>query len=316
MSESPLVSIVIPTFNAAAYLPIMCESILKQTLTDFEAVILDDGSSDNTAAVLVPFAKDRRFRCRRWEKNRGLNAAMREVIGSARGKYWICPGADDVLMPELLEARVAMLEATPDAWMAHGAIQVIDENGNARANRFRYGWPRCLDAAEALREIFGGNFIVQPSAMVRSEVTRKVLPYFDQDWKYAADWFLWILHLGMGMNILWDDRPLVHYREHGSSLTGSPTMAAARVAEFRLVPLCALKAASRFSSFAEKVWVAQRESLYRRWLARAVRLAIKGNLREDWMRLAAASYYGTDSENVSLMKELGRHGIFSLMLRR
>ena len=306
----PVVSVLVPTYNAAPYLPELCQSIQAQTYKNFEALILDDGSTDNTRAVLSSYEKDNRFRILGWKQNRGLNAALRELLNLARGKYWTSPGADDVLLPEFLERRVALLEARPEAAIVHGVAKIIDESGKSIPSPFpKMNLPLQIDGHRALGILLQHNIIHQPSALVRSEVTQKILPFYQSDWKYAPDWHLWILHAATGFDLLWDVQPLHKYRVHSRSLSFDPAKAATRRAEIRLVPLCALSAAVQFSPLAADLWSKWRQTLYRLWLFRAARLRAEGRLQPEWLRLAGRAYYGKHSARVSLLRELCRHGL-------
>ncbi len=312
--DFPLVSILIPTYNSAAYLPAVCQSIQNQTYSNFEVVILDDGSTDQTMSVLAPFKKDSRFQIRSWSPNRGLNAAWREILTLARGKYWVSPGADDVLMPEFLQRRVALMEAHPEAVMAHGGVQLINEKGDIIPNLFpQVDCPVQLGTQRALEMVLQHDIINQPSNVVRSDVTRKVLPYYVSDWKFSPDWHLWILLLSAGGDMLWDARPSLQYRVHGNSLSRIPRLAAVRSAEIRLVPLCALKAAAAYSQLAHAEWLRWGATLYRLWLLRAARLRSKHELRQEWLDLAGEAYYGRSNRHLNLWHELLKHGLGAVL---
>jgi glycosyltransferase involved in cell wall biosynthesis len=308
-SNSPLVSVLITTYNSAAYLPAICRSIQAQTYSNFEVVILDDGSTDETMSVLSPFGNDPRFHIQSWKPNRGVNAAWREVLPLARGKYWTSPGADDVLLPEFLERRVALMEAHPEAALVHGATEIIDETGNIIPNPYPpLSCPTRLDAKRALKMLLQHNFINTPSTMIRCDVTRNVLPHYVSDWKYAQDWHFWILLLAAGFDVLWDQRPLLQYRVHGNSSSGNVRMAALRRAEVRLVPLCALKSAAPYSKLAADEWSQWGTTLYRLWLMRALKLRSEGALRKEWLDAAGEAYYGGRARTLSLLTEFCRHG--------
>ena len=98
-SRAPLVSILVPAYNAVRYLPEVCRSVQAQTYPHYEVIIGNDGSNDNPAAVLAPFLQDSRFRLLEWRQNRGLNAALAILLDAMQGEYWCSPGADDVLCP-------------------------------------------------------------------------------------------------------------------------------------------------------------------------------------------------------------------------
>ncbi len=306
-TDSPLISVLVPTYNAAAYLPAACRSIQAQTYSNFEVVILDDGSTDETTSVLSSFAKDSRFRLLSWKPNRGQIAAWRELLAKARGKYWVSPGADDVLLPDFLERRVALMEAHPEAVLVHGAAVLIDETGKAIPNPFQLDFPARLDAKRGLEMLLQRNFIFQPSTMIRCDATRKVLPFYLSDWQFQ-DWNLWILLLAAGNDLLWDNRPTLQYRIHANSLSYNVSLEARRRAEFRLVPLCALKAAAQYSPLAAEEWSRRGLTLYRLWLWRAFKLQFKGVLKKEWLDLASDAYYGGRPRHLSLLREFCRHG--------
>jgi hypothetical protein len=201
------------------------------------------------------------------------------------------------------------MERHPKAVMVHGAVELIDESGKNLPNPDpQLVWPPRLDGKRALRAVLQHNFINQPSTMIRCDVTRKVLPYYLSNWRYAQDWHLWILIMAEGFEVLWEERPLLQYRVHGNSSTGNVRMAAIRDAEIRLAPLCALKAASQHSRLAADEWSRWGTTLYRLWLSRALKLRLQGALEKEWLALASEAYYGARGRRVSLLTELCRHG--------
>ncbi len=309
MNPPPLVSVLVPSYNAARYLPDLCETLKAQTYPHFEVLIADDGSTDKTTAILEPFLQDQRFRCLGWKKNRGLNQGLAILCDTAAGKYWCSPGADDLLHPDFLEKRVKLLEANPQAFGLHGPAELIDENGGPTkrgpiplALPAELGPPRCVEV------LMQHNVIIQPSAVFRTSVTRQVLPFYSWNWEYAPDWFLWILLAATGRDLLFDTEVLMKYRVHGSSLSGVPEKDHLRRAERRLAPLVALKTAAGYSQWAAQSWSRWGKILYRRWLRQALALRSRGGLRDVWVQLAAHSYYGAAGKPVSFPLEVLKHG--------
>jgi hypothetical protein len=145
--------------------------------------------------------------------------------------------------------------------------------------------------------------------MVRSSVTRQVLPFFHWKWEYAPDWFFWILHAATGFDLLWDARVLSKYRVHSGSLSLTPEKDHLRRAEVRLMPLVALRTAAQFSQWAALSWARWGRTLYWRWLRQAVALKSRGGLRPEWVQLAGHAYYGARGRRVSLWAELARHSV-------
>ena len=308
--DHPLVSILIPAYNAAPYLRELCFSIQAQTYPHFEVLIGDDGSTDNTRDAVTCFLPDRRFRFLRWDKNRGVHAATNALFAGARGQYWCYPGADDLLAPTFLEQRLELMERNPHAVIAHGPPEVIDETGRALPNvSLQPDSPVELPADRALRVILQHNIINTPSVMVRSHLTHRILPFFQGDWRYAQDWFLWILHLSTGCDLLWDSRPLHKYRIHRASLTHHPAKTAVRQAEIRLVPLCALSTAARFSLGAACCWLQWKAALYCLWLRRALRLRARRELQDEWRQVGLTAYYGGSARPSSLLAQVVGHSL-------
>ena len=317
MSQRPvLVSILVPAYNAARYLPELCQSIQAQTYPHYEVVIANDGSNDDTASVLAPFLQDSRFQLLGWEQNRGAHQAWTILCTAARGEYWCAPGADDVLYPFFLEKRLEIMESNPQACLVHGPPELIDESGRpARGSAASASLPPRLAPPRSLKVLLQHNVINTPSALVRTSVTRQVLPFFHWNWGYTNDWFSWILHAATVFDLLWDAQPQNKYRIHSQSLSELPSRAALRHAEVALAPLCALASAARFSGFAAELWLQWRKSLYHRWLLRALTLRAQGELRPEWLQEGAAAFYDNKTSLVFLWSEALRHGPGALRTR-
>jgi glycosyltransferase involved in cell wall biosynthesis len=308
-SQGPLVSFLVPSYNAARYLPELCESLKAQTHANFEVLIADDGSTDNTAAVVAPFLRDPRFQYLGWRKNRGLNQGLAILCDHARGKYWCSPGADDVLLPAFLEKRVAALEANPQAFGAHGAPSLIDENGAPTTKGpIPLTLPEVMSAPRLLDVLQQHNVIVQPSAVFRTSVSRQVLPFYSWNWAYAPDWFLWILLASTGLDLLWSPEILLKYRMHSTSLSFSADKDHLRRAERRLAPMLALKTAATYSGWAAQAWERWGRVHYRMWLRQALALKSRGGLRDEWVQLGAHAGRGPRGKAASFALEILKHG--------
>jgi glycosyltransferase involved in cell wall biosynthesis len=308
--NTPAVSILVPTYNCARYLPVLCESIQRQTLGDFEALLWDDGSTDNTAEVVAPFLKDARFRLLRSAKNDGLNASWRGLLGQARGEFWCSPGADDVLFPDFLERRVAKLRSAPDAALIHGRPVYIDATGQELKEKLPEVHPDPVQRGDdALLALVEHNYINQPSVLARTVTTKRVLPHWSDNWKYAPDWHLWILHAATGQPFLYDAVPAHQYRIHEASISGDPGGKATRMAEVRLVPLCALAEAQTLSRAATDYWTRWRSRLYALWLWRALKVRRMNQLNPTWLDLATHAFYGSKKGTWSFRDECIRYAL-------
>ena len=129
----PLVSVVIPCFNQAHYLPEAIESVLSQSYPLVEIIVVDDGSIDDTAKVAASYPEVRLFR----QSNQGLSAARNRGLRESRGDLLVFLDADDRLLPGGLSAGVACLHEHPECAFAYGQYQFINEDGtlNKRIER-------------------------------------------------------------------------------------------------------------------------------------------------------------------------------------
>lgn len=313
----PTVSLIVPSYNSARYLRPFCESILAQTFTDFEVLIGDDGSTDNSVEILQPFLRDPRFKLIRWKPNRGMHFGVVVLLNAARGRYWCPPGTDDILEPKFLERRVPWLASRAEAVLIHGPAKWIDENdkpyvtdvtGRALPELSRR-IPETLSGERMLRVLLQHNLINWPSTLVRMDLTRQVLPFFVPWWHHTLDWALWIMLAATGFDFIWDSEPMIQYRMHSGSLSGSPQKKVIRQIERKLTPFYALRAASSFSPVAKSFWNEQRTALYRWWLVTAAALRWKGALAARDMAFAAEAYRGALPGPVSLWRELAVHGL-------
>ena len=312
MNRNPLISIIVPCYNAAQYIGALCESIQRQTFEDFEVLILDDGSSDSSFEVAQAFNTDRRFIVERKTQNRGVGVCTAELLRKARGEFWANPGADDLIDPDFLAGRLAGLRAHPNASLIHGPARLIDQNGNPipdspdRPERF-VTIPPVAGGKRLLELLLMHNVINTPSILVRMDPTRRILPKFDDRWQFAQDWFLWLLLASLNLEFIYDDLPLNSYRIHPESLSRLPAKAAHREAEIRLVPLASLSAGRELSATAKEVWSRWRFSLYVAWLRRATKLRFHDQLNEEWIRVANSAFYGDESKQRALAAELAKY---------
>ncbi|MCA1597779.1 MAG: glycosyltransferase family 2 protein, partial [Chloroflexi bacterium] len=120
---APRVSVLMPTFKQAAFIRRALESLHAQTFTDWELIIVDDGSPDDTWRVLAPYRDDARIRYHRLDAHAGLGAALNHATAHARGRYLAYLPSDDLYYPAHLACLVALLDARPDVYLAYGGVR-------------------------------------------------------------------------------------------------------------------------------------------------------------------------------------------------
>ena len=180
----PRVSVVMPVYNGEMYLRAAIESILSQTFRDFELLLIDDGSTDGTAAILARYRRDSRLRAISRE-NRGLIASLNEGWQRARGEYVARMDADDISRPDRLARQVAFLNTHPGIGVLGGAVEVIDEQGGSHG-------PLTLPATHAaiVWRLCFEDPIVHPTTMIRRAVLEQIGGY-DPAMRHAEDYDLW-----------------------------------------------------------------------------------------------------------------------------
>src|SRR5258708_17138607 len=133
MSPAPRISVCIPSYNHARFLPATLDAILDQTFRDFEIVVVDDGSTDDTMEILRSYASRYpeivRIFTHPGGRNRGISATVNLALKKARGVYWCGHPSDDVSYRDRLERQLAYLDSHPDVGWIYGVADLIDEHG-------------------------------------------------------------------------------------------------------------------------------------------------------------------------------------------
>lgn len=139
MIKPPRVSVLMAVHNGQRYLGEAIESLLRQTLDDFELVIVDDASTDDTPRLLESLARgDRRIVLLRNDRNIGLAGALNRGLAVCRAPLVARADADDIFMPERLEKQVRCMEANADVGVLGAAVEFIDEEGRSREDKLRH----------------------------------------------------------------------------------------------------------------------------------------------------------------------------------
>ena len=221
MSEAQI-SVVIPAYNEEKFVGAAIESALRQTRRDLDVVVVDDGSSDGTAAVVESYSADERLRLIRQE-NQGLSAARNTGVAAAKGELIAFLDSDDVWMPDFCEEMAAALERTPGAGLAYCDAWWVDDAGERfyRQSAMAVNNPPQdppHDPEEFLRLLIRrGNFIFV-STMVRSEVLAEV-GGFDTTLSAVEDYDMWIRILAAGHGAAATGRRLAVKRGRTSAMS-------------------------------------------------------------------------------------------------
>lgn len=209
----PLVSVLMPAYNAERYVAEAVESILAQTFTDFEFLIIDDGSTDRTRAILERFAaRDDRIRLVS-RPNTGHVVALNQMLANARGKLLARMDADDVALPDRFAAQVKFLRDHPEVVCVGGHYQVIDAKGRP----LWINTPPERDEEIQRMALSGRCPINHPSVMMRARVARDVGGY-REEMIVAQDLDLW-LRMGERGQLANLPKVVLRYRLHDRSVS-------------------------------------------------------------------------------------------------
>ena len=180
-----VISVITPTYNRARFLPAAVASVLSQTFGDFELIIVDDGSEDNTPDVLKPFFADRRVRYV-YQENQGQSHARNLALKQATGDFIAFLDSDDVWAPDKLEKQLAVFRANPEVDIVHGDEATIDEQGSVISlkNMRRY-------SGRITRYLLADNSVSITTAMVRRRCFDE-MGGFDTSVGVADDYELWL----------------------------------------------------------------------------------------------------------------------------
>ncbi|MGB3638476.1 MAG: glycosyltransferase [Rivularia sp. (in: cyanobacteria)] len=220
----PKVSVIIPAYNAMTYLPQTVESVLKQTFTDFEVIIVNDGSSDEIEQW-VGTITDNRVRLIS-QKNQGTAAARNTGIADAKGEYIAFLDSDDLWEASNLEKQVHCLDNNPDVGLVYVWVKSIDAKGNDLGQIYGndaegYVWEQLLQK----------NVIWSGSAAMVRRVCFEKSGVFDQNIKLTEDWEMWI-RIARNYSFAVIKEPLVSYRFHANNKSQNRVKV---IDEFRLI---------------------------------------------------------------------------------
>lgn len=222
--NAPAVSVIIPTYNRADLLPETLASVLGQTLADIEVIVVDDGSTDDTAEVMAARADNRL----RYVKNvrTGLPAAGRNVgIRAAKANLLAFVDSDDLWLPEKLVVQTRYLDEHPDVQWCFTHYDFLDHASAAVESRPRPMIPP--PGPQRLGLLLGCNFIGSPTVLVRRGLLERT-GIFDEarELRFVEDWELW-LRLEAASPGAFLPQALALYRRHPANATASPDLHAA-----------------------------------------------------------------------------------------
>jgi len=205
------ISVLMSVFNGERYLQASVASILEQTFRDFEFIIINDGSTDNTAEILASY-NDPRIIIVNNEANIGLTKSLNKGLKLARGKYIARMDADDISLPKRVEKQVAFMDANPEIGVCGTWLEAFCGD-----KKYIFSYPEHHDDIFA-GLLFGGT-IGHPTVMIRKENILTLNEFYNEEFVCAQDAEYWARLGALGVKLANIGEVLLKYRIHESSVS-------------------------------------------------------------------------------------------------
>jgi glycosyltransferase involved in cell wall biosynthesis len=220
--KKPLVSVIIPTYNRAHYVTETIQSVLDQSYQDFEIIVVDDGSTDNTREVIASF-KEPRLKYL-FQENQGVCAARNNGINASEGEYIKFLDSDDVLLKNALEKQVQVLDGHPDVGLSHGRAYPMDERGHVFVvHKYKHKNIK-TGVYQGINEISNflryGNYFNPTLTIVRRSAIIEVGLFNPAFSSGSEDFELWV-RLSKKYAVSYIAEPIAACRLHSSSISAS-----------------------------------------------------------------------------------------------
>lgn len=228
------VSVLIPVYNSAAFIKEAVESILNQTYTDFELLLLNDDSTDNSEDIIKSFT-DTRIRYYSNKKNLGISGSRNKLLDLAQGEYLAIMDHDDISLPTRLEKQVRFMNANPDVAMlgTWGELFCRTKPSSIfeklKSRFINLGWVWCQPKNPTLKDMAEGNPVMHSSSMLRKSALQKLNIRYNPEYSPAEDFDLCRQILEAGQKLANIQEILFKYHYHGKnySLQNKKAMAIA-----------------------------------------------------------------------------------------
>lgn len=207
--KNPKISVVMSVYNSAKFIKTAVQSILNQTYTDFEFIIINDGSTDKSMQIIESFADERIVLIDK-AQNDGLIAALNDGLEAVKGEYIARMDADDESLPERFKLQIEFMQNHPETDILGTAMFFID------GNKIRIIKPKETHA-ECLNALFGGVCIMHPTVMIRKTALDKIK--YNEKYKTAEDYKLWVDLAKNGAKFANLQVPLFKYNWHGENIS-------------------------------------------------------------------------------------------------
>lgn len=214
--DSPLISVIIPCFNQAKFLGEAIESVLAQSYSRLEVILVDDGSTDRTCQVATSYLEVRYIH----QKNQGLSAARNAGFQISQGTALVFLDADDRLLSDALEKGLAELQRHPECAFVAGRYRMIEADGSIRKEIFPYWLLPTPKAGNHYHAFLEGNFIGMHATVMYRRSALESVGGFDASLKACEDYDMY-LRISRIYPIYYHNALIAEYRQHDDNMSGN-----------------------------------------------------------------------------------------------
>jgi glycosyltransferase involved in cell wall biosynthesis len=207
---NPLISVIIPTYNHGQFIEEAVESVLAQTYKNFEVIVVDDGSTDNTREILKKYERGITYI---FQNNKGVSSARNHGLSIAKGEVIAFLDSDDVWLPEKLSSQLKIMQGEHSIGLVGCGSYVMDYLGNVE----REWVPKHYKSQEEfLQQLSIRNILHNPSCMLVKKECFNRAGFFNECLQFGEDWDMW-LRIAKHYKVDFAERPLMKFRKHGFS---------------------------------------------------------------------------------------------------
>ena len=200
----PRVSVIMPTYNCSRFIDKAIQSIFLQTYTDFEIIVVDDGSTDDTSHLLEKWDK---LIVYLYQANRGLSSARNLALSKASGEFVAYLDADDMWYPKKLERQIEFLDSHPEYGLVHSDASIVNEDDTVIYKKYNYEKRRFIPQGFCARDLLEYSTIIVPTVVERRDCVVKLGGFDERLWS-VEDYLHWIQIALDGYAIGYIDDPL------------------------------------------------------------------------------------------------------------
>lgn len=211
MEQTVKISVCIPTYNSASYIRECIESVIHQSFSDFELIVIDDGSTDDTCSIVESYTDSR---IQLIQNKHNYIDTQNKQLHAGKGTYLALLDHDDRMLPDRLKTQYEYMEEHPDIDVLGGGIWMF-------GHRHGKGVPQIINRRITLHDLLKGNQLYNPTVMIRRSILQNHTFGHEEQFLYASDYGLWMRMIAQGIHIENIPTLLIEYRTTPTQITSA-----------------------------------------------------------------------------------------------